>query len=427
MSVVPIGRGRWPSGRGSRASFARRFGAARTDRLHAALTGGDPLADALVAIDGARGVEVRRQLARGLASGLASLEDPDESVAALLADVESVPPHVDEALIRSGPPGWYAVPLPVHLASMSAGALIGLYASPSIAGVLTSTRCLLNDTEHRLRETARWLSTAMLPGSLAPGEAGYAATVKVRVLHAHMRRAARRRGHDERMWGTPVSQADLAFTWLGFTLTSMRAEASAGFGLTADEISGNYRYWWQLAHLLGIDAALVGSVRDHDDAERLERMLRATLGDVGHESADLTERTLRVAAEELERMIRLPGGTGDDVLRALVGRFHGAANAEALGAGKPTAIASLMTPVAAAARLHRHASRRDTTRWQSVCTGRVDEALAQAEAAPTDGPDAYERLAETLDASAGCTRFVASGTLGETAGGCPRGELPEAA
>ena len=399
MSVVPIGRRRWPSRRGNRAAFARRFGPAWTDTLQHALTRGDPSADALVAIDGARGVEVRRQLARALVDGLAALDEPDDAVVALLADAERVPTHVDAALIASGPPGWYTVPLPLHLVSMSAGALVGLYAASSIARVLGSTGCLLNGTEHRLRETARWLSTSMLPGSLAPGREGYVATLQVRLLHAHMRRASRRRGHDEAAFGVPVCQADLAFTWLGFTLASMRAEAAAGFDLDAEEIAGTYRYWWQTAHLLGLDADLVGDIRGHDDAERLEEMLWMTMGETADASARLAARTLDVVGAELERLVPLPGGAGDAVLRALVRRFHGAERAGTLDIGGGRALERLLGPLAAAARVHRSVSRRDAARWEAARADRVGEALAREVAARSDGPNAYERLVTALDAS----------------------------
>ena len=420
MSVVPIGRKRWPSRRGNRAAFARRFGPAWTGTLQHALTRGDPLADALVAIDGVRGVEVRRQLARGFVDGLASLDEPDEAVAALLADTERVPPHVDAALVASGPPGWYTVPLPLHLVSMSAGALVGLYAASSIARVLSSTGCLMNGAEHRLRDTARWLSTSMLPGSLAPGREGYVATLQVRLLHAHMRQATRRRGHDEAAFGVPVCQADLAFTWLGFTLASMRAEAAAGFDLDEAEIAGTYRYWRQTAHLLGLDADLVGDIESHDDAEQLEERLWMTMGETPDASALLAARTLDVVGAELERLTPLPGGAGDVVLRALIRRFHGAERAEALDAGGGRALERLLGPLATAARAHRFVSRRDAARWEATCTSRVDEALAREVAARSDAPNAYERLVATLDASVAAGAPAAPHT-------CGADELPKAA
>ena len=399
MSIVPFVDKRWPSSRGERATFVRRFGAAPTDRLQRAINRGDPVADALVAIGGNRGMLVRRQVAHGLRFGLASLDAPDEAVVRLLEETESVPAHVDEALIASGPPGWYAVPRSMHLASMSAGALLGLYAAPSIAGVLSSTDRLLSNAGHRLRDTAHWLSMSMLPGSLAVGQAGYVATVEVRLLHAHMRRKTRRRGHDERAFGVPINQADLALTWLGFTLTSMRAEASIGFDLSEAEIAGNYGYWQQQAHLLGIDAELVGDVRDHDDASRLEELLRTTASGTPEASVALTEHTLRVAAEELEGMLPVPGGTGEGVLRALATRFDGDGLGRALGEGSRPAFTPLLTPFAAAARVQRSAARRDTTQWNTTCANRVIEARELLADAANDEPNAYQRLSLALDAS----------------------------
>jgi len=394
MSVESIEANRWPAERGACETFARRFGGAWRERFHTALTTGDPLADSVVAIGGARGAEVRRQLASGLITGLASLERPDEAVANLLRETESVPERVDGALIASGPRSWYDVPYRLRLLSMSAGALIGVYASPPIASVLSATRRLNENTERRLRDTACWLSSTMLPGSLAVGEAGYVASVQLRLLHAHARRAVRRRGHDERRFGTAINQVDLARTWLAFTLSAMRAEASLGFVPSETEIAENYGYWQQLAHLLGIDAGLVGSVCSHADAECLEAMVQATSGAPGEESVILTERTLGVVAEALDGMSAIPRGASRKVLETLVRRFHGDEQADALELGHTPGLGALMAPVIALARGHRAARRRDTVRWSAASAGRYADALATALADQVRVPQLDPRIVD---------------------------------
>ena len=386
MPVVPITGDRWPTDRSGRDAFAHRHGSAWCERFHAALLTGDPLADAIVAIGGERAVEVRRQLAQGLVSGLASLDDPDETVVDLLRETESVPSHVDAALITSGPRAWYDVPFRLHLLSMSAGALVGVYTSPSIASVLSATGRLGTDTERRLHDTASWLTTTMLPGSLAVGEAGYIATVELRLVHAHARRTARRRGHDERRFGTAINQVDLARTWLAFTLTAMRAEASLGFAPNEAEIAENYGYWQQVAHLLGIDPGLVGNVRSHADAECLERMVDSVSGAPDRKSVALTQRMLAVVADALDGMTALPNGVSRKVLETLVRRFHGDARTDALEVGRAAGLGALMAPVIALARVHRALQRRDVVSWSAAGAGRYADALATALADQTAVP-----------------------------------------
>src|SRR5207245_10156667 len=102
-----------------------------------------------------------------------------------------------------------AMPAAVHLISLSAGALIRVYESPSIAAVLATTGRLVDGADRRIRETGKWVATAMLPGSLRVGQPGYQATVQVRLLHANMRRLVRSRGFDETAYGTTINQVDL--------------------------------------------------------------------------------------------------------------------------------------------------------------------------------------------------------------------------
>lgn len=400
MSVKPIGRSRWPIDRGSRAAFAGRFGEASCARFHDALNTGDPPADAVVAIGGERGNAIRGQLARGLAFGLASLENPDDVVANLLRETESVPDHVDGALIANGPRAWYRIPLRLHLLSMSAGALIAVYTSPSIASVLSATGRLNAHTGNRLRDTARWLSSSMLPGSLAVGGAGYVATVELRLVHAHARRAARRRGHDERRFGTAINQVDLARTWLAFTLTGMRAEASLGFAPREAEVTDNYGYWQQLAHLLGIEPALVGHVRTHPDAERLEESVQATSGEPEQASVTLTTRTLEAVASALDDVTTLPDGASRKVLACLVRRFHGDAKADALEVPRTPLLGALMTPVAALARAHRAIRHDDDAHWNAAAIGRYADALDAALADQASVPQVLSPIVEVARATA---------------------------
>ena len=403
MPVVPITGNRWPTSRSGRDAFADHYGSAWCERFHAALLTGDPLADAIVALGGERAVEVRRQLARGLVSGLSSLDDPDECVVDLLRETESVPAQVDAALIASGPRVWHDVPFRLHLLSMSAGALIGVYTSPSIASVLSATGRLSTDTERRLHDTADWLTTTMSPGSLAVGEAGYVATVELRLIHAHARRTARRHGHDERRFGTAINQVDLVRTWLAFTLTGMRAQASLGFAPNEAEIAENYEYWQQVAHLLGIDPELVGTVRSHADAECLERMVESVSGTPDQKSVTLTRRTLGTVADALDSMSVLPNSVSRKVLETLVRRFHGDDRADALEIGRSPGLDVLMAPVIALARAHRALQRSDAACWSAAGAGRYADALATALADQAAVPQTITPVVGIADAPAALT------------------------
>ena len=178
----------WPHARGTRSSLIAQFGTDRADLVGWALTTGDPLADAIVADIHNGHPHAHQAIQLGIRNGLGSLVDPPDSVVALLTDAEQLPDYADDYLLDSGSAPFYTMPPAVHLISLSAGALIRVYESPSIAAVLATTGRLVDGADRRIRETGKWVATAMLPGSLRAGRPGYVATLQVRMLHANMRR-----------------------------------------------------------------------------------------------------------------------------------------------------------------------------------------------------------------------------------------------
>lgn len=196
----------WPSKRGRRSAIDAQFGNDRSDLVHWALITGDPLMDAVVDdIHGAR-PDARMALRQGLVQGLASLQDPPTSVQNLLQSVEQLPAFVDDDLLDNGSRPFFTSIPQAHMVALSAGALIRVYESPSIAAVLNTTGRLVDGADRRIKETGKWLISMMLPGSLRIGQPGYVSTLQVRLLHANMRRVVRQRGYDEAGYGAPINQ-----------------------------------------------------------------------------------------------------------------------------------------------------------------------------------------------------------------------------
>ena len=217
-----------------------------------------------------------------------------------------------------------------HQIALSVGSLVSVYACPAIASVLTGTGNLVDSTQRRVMETGDWLITAMLPGALVPGGAGYAATVEVRMLHAHVRWAQARHGYDSSEFGVPISQADLIRTWLDFTYTLCRALTRLGIGFTSEESGEIYRLWWHLGHLLGIDADLYRDITDHRAAAEMHALLDAANELPTQHSTQLTEAVLGVVASGLADKTRLPPKAARSLINALARRIHGKAKADSL-------------------------------------------------------------------------------------------------
>jgi hypothetical protein len=347
-----------------RSGLIAQFGADRADLAAWALRTGDPLADAVVADMHDGHPQARRAVQLGIRNGLDSLVDPPDSVVAFLTDTERVPDYADDDLLDHGSAPFYTMSPAVHLISLGAGALIRVYESPSIAAVLTTTGRLVDGADRRIRETGKWVATAMLPGSLRAGQPGYEATLQVRLLHAHMRRLVRSRGYDERAYGTPINQVDLARTWMDFTVTSLHAEESMGFGLTTNESATLYRYWWLVGHLLGIDARLIEGIATNEQANRVDELLQAVTGPLIPESATLAAATLDSITGELHNALKLPKSIGSKALSALARRFHGDAIADELHIESSGVADAILSRAISVIRSHRLKERRDAEHWQ---------------------------------------------------------------
>ncbi|KAA0110662.1 oxygenase MpaB family protein [Mycolicibacterium sp. P1-5] len=383
----------WPAQRGTRSAIAAQFGDERADLLGWALHTGDDLADAVVEAMHHDGVTVRAQLNQGMTAGLASLDDPSPAIVAFLTHAETVPGWVDRAQLESGPQPWFTTPLPIHLIAQSAGSLVRVYASPSIGRVLALSGRLVEGASSRIQETGRWLAQSMAPGALCVGRPGYVATLQVRMLHAHMRRLARRKDFDQAANGTPINQVDLARTWMDFTRTSFMAEAEMGFAMTVGETAEMYRLWWYLGHLLGIDERLSFGVKNNEEAGRIDDMLQAVTAPPEPVSVTLVAATLRAVSDDFQQAMHVPSNQAMQVLETLTRRFHGDALANELEIPRHGFTDAILDPMIRLQRDSREKVRRNRTKW--------DAAIAKAVAHyPQDLADLPDRTTFTAVAAA---------------------------
>ncbi len=375
----------WPSDRGSESGILLQFGGARTDLLRWALTTGDPLADAAIA-ETLENKEAHKALSQGVRQGLKSLDNPPPAVAAFLNQVETLPDYITDEVIDSDSEPFFSMIDAVHLVSLSAGALIRVYESPSIAKVLTTTGRLVEGADRRIVETGKWLVTAMIPGNMRPGMPGFVATVQVRLLHARMRVLARKRGFDEARYGAPINQVDLVRTWIDFTRTSLLAEREMGFALDSRETARIYRYWWLMAHVLGIDARLVHGISNNEQAGRLDELVQAVTGPLNEESAELARHTLDSIAGQLREALRLPESIGSRALAVLARRFHGDDVADEMRIPANPAIDALLGAAIKKARARRLKDRASPEKWEGTIranigtiSGRMKSDVGQAQ------------------------------------------------
>ncbi|MBB5910088.1 oxygenase MpaB family protein [Actinoalloteichus hymeniacidonis] len=328
----------------------------RFDFILRMLQVGDPLADAVIVEFDELGRSARVALQRGLAEGRAAVSDAPPAVDALLAQVETLPEWVSTMQLADGDRTSLAVPFHWSNLAFSCGSLVHTYSSPSIARLLVGTGRLTSTAPRRLAETGLWNASAILPGGLLRGAPGYVQTVQVRLLHARVRATATAHGWEAGRWGVPINQADIARTWLDFTVVPFNFLAGIGYSLTQEEQSRLYRYWWYVARLLGLDERFFLGIENHEQAAELLDLLDSTTAPPDDDSRALVGALLDAAITTLAAQPQSPmDATGwRDLVHAVTRSFHGAATADALGIPESpvTAVLPLLAAGEAKARSH---------------------------------------------------------------------------
>lgn len=251
-----------------------RFGA-RVDRLGPYFSVGDPLADAVVAELGTlapgRGF---RALDDALQRGLSP--DTPPAVRALIESLEDVPPWVDEEtvdhggelLMRSGVLGGLV---------LAAKSIVHGYASPAGNKPLVLSGRLLEQAARRLNETSRFVQAVCRPGGMHRFGDGFAITVKVRVMHAQVRRLCLASGRwNGGAWGAPVNQHDMAATTLLFSLALLEGLRTFGVAFTHDEAERYMHLFRYVGHVIGVDARLLPT--GQLDGMKLAELIYTTQG-----------------------------------------------------------------------------------------------------------------------------------------------------
>lgn len=201
----------------------------------------------------------------------AAAASPRGGAARFMDDMSSPPTWVDWTLIAHGQGVFtrYLVPASVSLYNVS---LVAGFSIPKVTKVLEQSGYLVGSPHaamRRLFETGLLLvdSTAT-EGALRPGGAGWCTALRVRALHAKVRRRLLRKSrtvHSEALsphastwdvdeYGVPINQEDMAATLLAFSYNVLIGiEVLRGdVPLPEDDQVAYLHLWRYLGHLLGV-------------------------------------------------------------------------------------------------------------------------------------------------------------------------------
>ena len=173
---------------------------------------------------------------------------------AFVTATDTAPPWADfEKMVAGRNAAMRNAPLTYLV--LTTASLIESFAASQGAKVLSRTGRIERDTIPRLYETGAMVRDLLLQDQARPGGLGHTALLKVRLLHAHVRRFIRKSpSWDAATWGEPVNQMDMVGTLLMFSLVLARGIQTLGVALTAEEKDSWSHLWRYAGYMLGVDA-----------------------------------------------------------------------------------------------------------------------------------------------------------------------------
>ena len=222
---------------------------------------GDPLADAAVEVLGRIDQQPHMESSLGWIERLTETAEVDRKDRKVLErfvrGVAELPPWLDWDAIERGRTFFVRYGL-VHSTALLLGGLLESYSDTQIANVLMRTGRLHKDTYRRVFETGAMVYDIMIPDGLRLDRRGYRTVLKVRLMHAGVRRLMlRSKSWDQAAFGVPIGQEDMAFTLLMFDVATLRGAQRLGLRISEQQRADHHHLWRYVGYLMGVDEALL--------------------------------------------------------------------------------------------------------------------------------------------------------------------------
>lgn len=171
---------------------------------------GDVVADAYAALIPEYGFrKLVSMLETACDEGLSAVDTPPRELVHLIESMEKTPDWLNMDLVEEGARmerNEFANFVPYAIRGTFLATFMNAYAALPMAmtGTLSNT-----SSAGRVKETANFFTTTVMPGALARGGAGFKAAAKVRLMHSMVRfNIMRTNRWDVGVYGTPIPQVD---------------------------------------------------------------------------------------------------------------------------------------------------------------------------------------------------------------------------
>ena len=232
---------------------------------------GDPLADAMMEdlSDVSRQEQALLFLAALQERDWDSLTDAPSSAKEFFEDTEKVPDWVD---FDSFLPGIRMFHRNSHLilGAFVGGTLVEGFATNISKSFFISGR-IRDQGVRRLRQNNRQIIEIFMPGGLARDGDGWKLSVRIRLVHARLRRLLGNSDDwDHEAWGLPISSAHLGYAITSFSARLLDHMKRLGVGCTDEERESWMSIWRYTGHVMGIPSSIL--FRDEEDARHLRQI-----------------------------------------------------------------------------------------------------------------------------------------------------------
>jgi len=264
--------------------------------------------------------------------GIDSVADAPPELRSFIAAMETVPDWLDMAMVEEGARierAPMAIMSPIAIRAAFIATFMNRYSAlpMSLTGTLSNA-----GAARRVKETATFFATSVLPGALARNGEGFRAAAMVRLMHSMVRFNAMRKGRwDVSVYGIPIPQVDqMPAGLIGVTMMSADILRKGRNDFTAQERArvelSRYR-----CYLLGLPEALLGTtpkeivtlmaaglatLRSGFDDETCGSLLRATLGAYLPADTSLTSRVFDRVEKGFSKAFFVKNYAGGDAAKA---------------------------------------------------------------------------------------------------------------
>ena len=170
---------------------------------------------------------------------------------------------------------------------------------------LVASGRLVQRAARRLTETGRFIVETCKPGGLARSGAGFQITVRVRLMHAQVRRQLLVGSWPVERWGVPINQAHMAGTNILFSALFIEGLRGIGYEMPEDDRADLIHLWRYIGLLSGVNPSLCAA--NEADALRLRDLLTAITPPPDDDSRALVralmESPLAMAETDKERAV----------------------------------------------------------------------------------------------------------------------------